>query len=119
MIKLLPFAQGNVLALHVSGKIEQDDIQKIIPPLTSMLQTHEHIHIYVEVESFDGISAAALVEDIRFAAPHFKRFTKKAVVSDTAWMNRTALVADKLFPSIRIKHFSPEQKAAAMAWIQK
>ncbi|MDD4649651.1 MAG: STAS/SEC14 domain-containing protein [Desulfoplanes sp.] len=102
MIALLPFKQGNVLALHVSEKIE-----------------HKDIHVYVEVESFTGISPAALIEDVTFALPNFTRFTKKAVVSETTWMAKITPWANKIFPSIQIKHFTPEEKGVALAWIQK
>jgi hypothetical protein len=119
MIALLPFKQGNVLALHVSEKIEHKDIQKIIHALEDMLCTHKHIHVYVEVESFTGISPAALIEDVTFALPNFTRFTKKAVVSETTWMAKITPWANKIFPSIQIKHFTPEEKGAALAWIQK
>jgi hypothetical protein len=79
--------------------------------------------IPVEVDHVIGVKVSGKIErqdmDAMFALPNFKKFAKKAVVSQIAWMEKWTPAVGHLFPSIKMKHFSPEQKAAALKWIQE
>jgi len=115
----IPVEADDVIGVKVSGKIERQDMDAMIEVMKKMFEKHERISIYVEIESFGGISLPALVDDLKFALPNFKKFARKAVVSQIAWMEKWTPIADRLFPSIEVKHFPPEQKAAALKWIQE
>jgi len=47
---------------------------------------------------------------------HFRRFERKAVVSDATWLNRLASLLDPLFPTIELRTFTSEERDAAIAW---
>jgi len=115
----IPVEADDVIGVKVSGKIERQDMDAMIEVMKKMFEKHERISIYVEIESFGGISLPALVDDLKFALPNFKKFARKAVVSQIVWMEKWTPIADRLFPSIEVKHFPPEQKAAALKWIQE
>lgn len=115
----IPMEADYVIGVRISGKIERQDMDAMIEAMKKMFEKHERINIYVEVESFGWISVPALVDDLKFALPNFRKFAKKAVVSKMKWMGKWTAVADHLFPSIEVKHFLPEQKEAALKWIQE
>jgi len=119
MMQQIPMEVDHVIGVKVSGKIERRDMDTMIEVMKKKLAEHERISIYVEVESFGWISLPALIDDLKFALPNFKKFAKKAVVSRIKWMEKWTDVADHLFPSIEVKHFLPEHKAAALKWIQE
>jgi len=119
MMQQIPMEADHVIGVRVSGKIGRQDMDVMIEVMKKMFEKHERISIYVEVESFGWISLPALVDDLKFALPNFKKFVKKAVVSKIKWMEKWTDVADHLFPSIEVKHFLPEQKEAALKWIQE
>ncbi len=119
MMERIPIPTDNVIGMRVTGKIEEDDIACMIADVEAMMTRHDDIHVYVEVASMQGISIAALFEDLKFVIPNLKRFTKKAVVSDKAWIETLTPIADKLFPSIDVRHFTPEQRDEALSWIQE
>ena len=119
MIHFIPLKTGHVIGVRISEKIERQDMDAMIEMMKKMFEKHERISIYVEVESFRGISFPALMDDLKFALPNFKRFAKKAVVSQMKWMGKWTKVADHFFPSIEVKHFIPEQKATALKWVQE
>jgi len=119
MLDLIPMAAPHVIGIHVTGKIEKDDILRAIEAAKVIIAGHDSVHVYVEAEDFDGISWEALWEDMSFAFPNFRHFTRKAVVSDTRWMETLSKIGDKLCPGIEVRHFSPEEKAAAIKWIEE
>ena len=108
-----------VLGLKIHGKIREEDMKKMISVCEEKMKTEERIAVYVEVVEMGGITFDALLEDLKFALPNLKRFYKKAVVSDSKWHEPLTKIGDKLFPSIEIRHFSPEHKKDALEWVEK
>ncbi len=119
MLVCLPVKADHVVGIKISGKIERRDLENMIASMKEKLERHKQINVYVEVESFSGVSLVALMEDLKFARRNFKRFARKAVVSEMKWMGKWTAAADHLLPSLEVKHFLSEQKEAALQWIQE
>ena len=118
MIQLIPMPMENVIGIRISGKMEKADIDKTTRVVEEKLAIHKKINIYVEVESFHGISLDALMADIKFILPHFRDFDKKAIISEKHWIEQMVAIGDKWFPRADIRHFSFDQKEDALRWIQ-
>lgn len=118
MIKIIDIAP-KVLGLKITGKIHKEDMHNMIAVCEEKWKKEDRIAIYVEVVEMSGISFNALVEDIKFALPNLKRFSKKAVVSESRWHEPLIKIGDKLFPSIEVRHYSPEQKEEAIKWVKE
>ena len=71
------------------------------------------------MESFEGISIEAFFKDLKFAIKNFRKFDKKAVVTDKAWMQKLGNFSDKLFSSMEIKVFPFEETEEARNWASK
>ena len=96
----------------------KSDINEVIKAVEEKFLQSEQVSIYVEVDTFGGITLDALIADLKFALPNFKRFSKKAVITEKKWIERWIEIADPLFPSIQVRHFTHEQKAEAIAWLK-
>ncbi|NDV27420.1 STAS/SEC14 domain-containing protein [Desulfovibrio sp. JC010] len=118
MIEIIEIAP-KVLGLKIKGKIREEDMQNMISVCEKKMESEERIAVYVEVVEMGGITFDALIEDLKFALPNLKRFFKKAVVSENKWHEPLIKIGDKLFPSIEVRHFSPEQKDEALKWVQE
>lgn len=118
MIEMIEIAP-KVLGLRINGKINEEDMEKMISVCKAKMKDEERIAVYVEVEEMGGISFNALIEDLKFALPNLKRFSKKAVVSDIKWHEPLIKVGDKLFPSIEVRHYDQDQRAEALKWVQE
>jgi hypothetical protein len=118
MIELIETGSSKAIAIKVSGKIGKADIEKIIQEAKEKFSHHEKLGVYVELESFEGISFEALIQDVKFGLPHITRFHKKAVVSRKEWLGKIAGISDRLFPGIEIRHFPLEQKEEALRWVK-
>ncbi|MEM9193549.1 MAG: STAS/SEC14 domain-containing protein [Myxococcota bacterium] len=118
MLTILDIGAPNVIGLEIDGKIEIDDINRVKTVVEEQLQNHDKLRIYVELNEIGGISLEALWEDLKLAFGNWSRWSHKAVVSDKEWLTGFTEVADKLFPSIHVKHFTWDQKEEARAWIR-
>ncbi|TIH17044.1 STAS/SEC14 domain-containing protein [Marinifilum sp. JC120] len=118
MIEIIEIAP-KVLGLKINGKIHEEDMQRMISVCEIKMESEERIAVYVEVVEMGGISFNALVEDLKFALPNLKRFSKKAVVSESKWHEPLIKIGDKLFPSIKVRHYNPEQKEEAIEWVKE
>ncbi|MDJ0579732.1 STAS/SEC14 domain-containing protein [Crocosphaera sp.] len=118
MLKLLPIEIENAIAITVSGKLDKSDINEVIKAIETKFLQSGQVSIYVEVDTFGGITLDALIAELKFALPNFKRFSKKAVVTEKKWIEKWIEIADPLFPSIQVKHFTHAQKAEAIAWLK-
>ena len=97
MLEFVPFNSAEVIGLRVSGKLGKDDIQRVIDvsemKLSAMGQG-ARLRVYVEVESFGGLSFEALLEDLKFGLAHLGDIDRKAVVSDIVYVPlKTPLLA--------------------------
>ena len=117
MIELIDTHSPKAIGVKIRGKIEGPDIGKVIKEVEAKLSQGEKLRVYVELESFGGISPDALIEDLKFVLPHLKDFERKAVVSDHEWMGKLVEIGDKFFPGLEVKHFSTEEKEKAMEWV--
>ena len=118
MLTLIDIGADNVLACRIDGKIELDDIERVKTRVAEILETNEKVRVYVEVGDLGGISIHAFWEDLKLGFGNLSVFSHKAVVSDTKWMAKVAEIANKLFPTIELKHFPPEKREAAIEWIR-
>ncbi len=116
MLELIAIQAKNVVGIRISGKIEKADIEKVKKEVEARLAVFRKLRVYVELESFGGISLEALVADLKWAFPHLKNFEKKAVVSEKGWIGKLVGVGNLLVPGIEVRHFTFEEKREALAW---
>jgi hypothetical protein len=119
MIELLDMGTPKAIGLVISGKIERPDIDKVYAQVNEKLALVDKLSVYVEVDQFKGISLDALIEDAKQGIPKIRRLDKKAVVSNAKWLEVFTKIGDKLFPSIEARHFAPEQREEAKAWVKE
>ena len=118
MIDLIPIESEKVVGIRINGKIEKTDMEKITREMEEKLKSQEKLRIYVELQSFGGISFEAFIEDIKLGFSHLREFERKAVVSDKTWVAKLADWGGQLIPSMEVKHFTFEERDKALAWVQ-
>ena len=116
-MKIIDFPDKPVIGLNADSKLEKQDILELDQVVTLKLDQFDTLGVYVEMESFSGISLEALVEDIKRFFPKITHFKKKAVVSPDSMMVRVGESLSKLIPGVEVRHFLPEQKAEAKKWV--
>ena len=120
MLELIDSAE-DVLAVRVSSKITSSDLDAILDRLESVMSQHEKTHVFVETHAIDGIELAGLSSYMARAMPLFRKlgqFGRVAVVADQAWIRMGTRIESALLPFISYKTFTPDQRDAALAWVE-
>ncbi len=117
MAHIIPMEADNIVGMRVKGKLSEEDFDRIVTVIDERLTRHEKLRIYVEMESFGGMSLETFFKDVQFGLKRYDRFDKKAIVTDQAWVQKVVPVVDKLFPNIEVKAFPFEEKERAKEWV--
>ena len=118
MLELIPFKEGNIIGFRLDGRIEDESFDEATAKMEEMLKEHDKLRVYAEIEEIGGMSVDTIMKDIHFKLKHFKDFEKEAIVTDKGWLEAWIKIADKLLPHIEVKHFSPDEKKEAKAWLK-
>ena len=119
MVKIIDFDNEKVIGLSLDGKIQTEDIELVASICENRFDKFEKLSIYVEIESFEGLSIEAFFKDLKFGIKNFGKFDKKAVVTDKNWVKKLGEVSDKLFSSIEIRCFSFDEIDEARSWVSE
>ncbi len=119
MLEIIPFEEGNIIGFRLSGKMEDDEFDKVVGLLEERLKEHKKLRVYAEVEEFKGMSVNTFMKDLHYSLKHWRDFDKEAVVSDKGWLKTWVNIAGPLFPHIDVKHFSFEEKEKAKEWVRE
>ena len=116
-VKLIPHKPDKIVGLDIDGRIEAEDIDRVVQSIENRLKQGKKLRIYAEIKNWSGMSLEAFVKDLRFSLQHFKDFEKEAIVSDRHWLENLAAVGNTLFSGIEVKHFSFKERDEALEWI--
>lgn len=109
-------ARDNILAVHVTGKLEKADYEKFVPAIEDAIDRHGKVRILFDMHDFHGWSAGALWEDVKFDLKHFADIERLALVGEKAWEKGMAAFC-KPFTTASVKYFDRNEFDAAREWI--
>ncbi|NRB40224.1 MAG: STAS/SEC14 domain-containing protein [Pseudomonadales bacterium] len=118
MIEVIDVPADNVIGLQMEGKVNKDDICKILSPIRSALEVNDTVNIYVEIDSLEGVSLGAIYEELKVALPKIHRFKKEAVVSDQASLKKWIKLGNTLWWGGEVKYFATCERQQALEWVQ-
>ena len=118
MINSIQTGIENLVAIRLSGTLDKQDYDQLIPVLESKINQFGKIDMYWEMEASAGWQPNALWQDIKFDIKHINSFRKVAIVGDKKWEDLIAKLI-KPFTTAEIRYFDTQQKDAAMAWVSQ
>lgn len=119
MLDIIHFKEDNIIGFRLEGRIEEDSFDEAVTMMEKMLEKHDKIRVYAEIEEIGGMNVNTFMKDIHFKLKHFTDFEKEAIVSDKPWLETWIGVANTIFPHIEVKHFAPDHKEEAKEWLRK
>ena len=108
---------GNVMEVHLNGKLTKDDYARFVPDTEELIRQHEKIRLLVMMDDFHGWNAGALWEDIKWDAKHFNHVERIAIVGEKQW-EKWMTGFCKPFTTAKVKYFELGQIAQARTWIE-
>jgi hypothetical protein len=109
-------ADGRVLAVRLTGKLEKADYETFAPKVDQLVEQHGSIRILVEMHDFHGWTAGATWEDIKVALKHYRDIERIALVGETKWQQGMATFC-KPFTKAEVKFFELGDAVQARTWI--
>ncbi|HPA17456.1 MAG TPA: STAS/SEC14 domain-containing protein [Verrucomicrobiae bacterium] len=116
MIKKLEKSNGPVLGFEVTGKLHDDDYKQFVPAVDEAIKAHGKVRLLVHFEDFHGWDARALWDDMKFAASHFTKVHRVAIVGDKAWEKAMGIVC-KPFTLAKVQYFDKADLDVAWHWV--
>lgn len=107
---------GQVLIIHVSGKLTKGDYEHFVPEFERLVREHGKLRVLFDMVGFHGWDADALWEDTKFAIHHFCDIERIAMVGETKWQHGMAVFC-KPFTKAMINYFEHPDETAARAWL--
>jgi hypothetical protein len=117
-IKFADENEGNVLAVHISGKLTKADYEHFVPEFERIVQQHGKLRVLFDMTDFHGWDAGALWEDIKFDIKHFTDIERLAMVGDKKWQHGMATFC-KPFTKATIRYFDHADASEARKWLDE
>jgi len=117
MLQLLEESKGDLVALRISGHVDINDYDVMLPVLEEKIKQYGKISVYAELQELEDISFKALWQDLKFDFKHASDFKKAALVGEQKWLDWLTIAASP-FTTAKVKHFTLEQRQQALDWVQ-
>ena len=118
MLQILEEFQGDLVAFRISGNVDKNDYDVMLPLLEEKIRQHGKIRVYAEVQDVEAYSLRALYDEVKFDVKHAANFSKAAIVGDGEWLDWLTTMA-RPFTTAEVKYFNFSQRDAAWAWVHE
>lgn len=112
-------APDHVLAVRMSGTVDEDDYDRVIAEAERKLARHERIGVFFDLTDFHDVTPGAAAKDIGYALRkigQWKRFPREAIVTDKRWIKALIKTAAPLVPQVELRAFDPAEREAGLRW---
>lgn len=111
---------ADVIGVEISGLItSQDYTDTLVPLVTARAKAHDKLKLLCVLGPyFDGYSAGAMWDDLRFGFSHLTTFSKIALVTDHDWIRNGAKFFGVMMPS-DLMVFGTDDLDDAKAWVRE
>jgi len=117
-ITIADTTEGNFIEAKITGKLTENDYEIILPELERRIEEYGKLRLLIILEDFQGWTAGALWEDIKFDFKHFHDFERIALVGDRKW-EKTATLFSKPFTGADLRYFAMEDLDEARSWVRE
>jgi hypothetical protein len=119
MLELIEGLPPDVLGIEASGTVTHADYRDVLIPAADAKMTRGPIRmLFVAGPRFSGYELEALWDDASFGLRHWNRFTRIAVVTDSAWLRAAVSMFSPFIPS-EVRLFRYPELQAARDWIAR
>jgi hypothetical protein len=106
--------------IELSGHLDADGMRLGLDRLIEVSENVRHGQMLYTISNFSMPTLGAFGVEMGRLPKLFGllgKFDKCAVICDTAWLRKAAMVEGALFPGLDIKSFEPSETAQVEAWL--
>ncbi len=119
MVELMD-APEHVIALRLSGEVNEEDYTQVMQAVEQKLGAHEHVAMLVDLTGFEDMTYDALQKRISYGFKklgELNRFKRVGVITNKQWIKVVTEVAGKLVPTMKARAFDADAHDEAADWI--
>ena len=116
MIAELAGLPDGVTGFSVSGTIVAEDYGDVVLPALERAAATGEVRFLMEISSFDGMTPAALWEDLKIGVEHLRAWKRVAVVTDIDWIHHLTAMFGWMTPG-QVRVFAVSDRDAAISWV--
>jgi SpoIIAA-like len=121
MVEPMPDMPAGTLGFRVSGDVHADDYRRVLAPaLNQAAESEQGVRALFVIEDLDEIDPGALWQDAKLGfdaeTRHRHAWTRSAIVTDIAWMVRSAQLFAWMIPG-EARVFEVARLGDAKAWV--
>jgi len=118
MLEMIEIDIDHAVAFRISGKVTEGDMSLVLTEAKEKIKRHGNIVLLEQIDSFDGIEIAAIIEEFKYLFDvGIFNITKVAVLSDNKWLETMINIEDTLFSTIKMKCFKIKDKDLAVKFL--
>jgi len=117
MIDIITKRDSNIVYTTVSGTLDKEDINRLLPVLQQTIESFGKARWYYEMHDFNGWTLDAFWKDVTFSISHTFDFERIAMVGEEKWQNWMTQFM-KPFSPATIQYFNSTEKEKALDWIK-
>ena len=111
-------SQEKFMTIRLSEKLGKEDYEHFVPLVEKRIAEQGKLRLLVEMHDFHGWEMAALWEDIKFDAKHWRDIERLALVGETKWEKGMAVFC-KPFTTAKVRYFDVADMDQARQWIRQ
>jgi len=118
MYHILPKSEGNIIGVHVIGRMRRQDYETLLPFIEDVIHEHGTIRIVSDLRDFKGIEVLGVLKTLPFAFKYASHVEKEAVITDKGWVYTWAKILSPFFKT-EVRCFPHSKVEEAWEWIKK
>ncbi|MGB3543902.1 STAS/SEC14 domain-containing protein, partial [Rubrivirga sp.] len=121
MFHPLDLGRPDVFAYRVTDILTDDDVRQATDAFDAVLEDHDTVHLYAEVEGLRGADVRAIWLDLVYGLRYLRTLRhigRVALVTDAPWIARLARLEARLLPLGEIRTCEPGARADAREWVR-
>jgi hypothetical protein len=115
-IRLAKINGGNVLAIHLSGRLTRADYAPLVTEFEQFVRQYGQLRVLFDMTGFRGWADGELWQDIAFDMAQFATVERVAAIGDREWQHGAAMLFESLSPAT-VRHFEHGESAEAQRWL--
>lgn len=116
MLKAIADLPEGVIGFEAVGKVEASDYSDVLMPAVRALSEQDRdVRIVLVFARWDGMSAGATWQDLKFGVRNLNRWKRIALVTDLDWMITVMSIFGWMTPG-ELKRFPLAERDRAIAW---
>lgn len=109
--------KGNIVYSYATGKLDNDDYDRMIPAVKEAIEKNGKIRWYFQVDKFKGWTPGSFWREVKFDAKYLNELERVAIVGQEKWHDFMTQVM-KPFTSADVRYYDETEKDKAANWIE-